>query len=323
MSGVDTNLPKTANPPPAPPSLTSLAFWLLVGKVISFALSVVLPLLLVRKLSKEEFGLYRQAFLVVGTAIQMLPLGIAMSAYYFLPREPKLRGQVMLNVLLCHAFATGLAFIALLFSPQLLHLIFNSSELEPYAPLIGLVIFLWGVSYFLETAVVANQESQLAATLIIVAQFSKTIFMVTAAVVFASVKGLLYAAIFQGVAQTILLIGYLERRFPGFWRHFDRDLLRRQLSYAIPLGLAGAVYTLETDYHNYFVSNRFGPVNFAIYSIGCLDIPLVSLLGEAVSSVMIPRASLLQRDGNQRELVLLSVRAMRKLALAFFRFMLF
>ena len=222
MSGVDTNLPETANPPPARPSLTSLAFWLLLGKVISFALSVVLPLLLVRKLSKEEFGLYKQAFLVVGTAIQMLPLGIAMSAYYFLPREPKLRGQVMFNVLLCHAFATGLAFIALLLSPSLLHLIFNSSELEPYAPLIGLVILLWGVSYFLETAVVANQESQLAATLIIVAQFSKTIFMVTAAVVFTSVKGLLYAAIFQGIAQTILLIGYLERRFPGFWRHFDQ-----------------------------------------------------------------------------------------------------
>jgi O-antigen/teichoic acid export membrane protein len=78
------------------------------------------------------------------------------------------------------------------------------------------------------------------------------------------------------------------------------------------------LYTLEADYHNYFVSALFGPAMFAIYAIGCLDIPLVGLLSESVGSVMIPRASLLQQEKNHRELLLVTVRAMRKLALAFF-----
>ena len=117
----------------------------------------MLPLLLVRRLSQEEFGLYKQAFLVVGTAISILPLGFQMSAYYFLPREPQHRGQIVLNILLVHAFATGLGLLALLCFPSLLKLIFNSLVTwMPFAPQIGMVIVLWGVGYFLEAAVVAN-----------------------------------------------------------------------------------------------------------------------------------------------------------------------
>jgi O-antigen/teichoic acid export membrane protein len=220
--------------------------------------------------------------------------------------------------LLFHAFAGSIALVTLLFAPVLLRVIFNSPDLEPYAPLIGIVILLWGVSYFLETVVVANQESRVAAALIIVAQLSKTGFMVMAAILAASVRSLLYAALLQGIFQTGLLIYYLNWRFPAFWRSFDGGLLRRQLSYAIPFGLASLLYTLESDYHNYFVSNRFGPANFAVYSIGCLDIPLIAILIEAVGSVMVPRASALQRDDNRRELIRVTARAMRKLALVFF-----
>ena len=50
-------------------SLTVRALWLLVAKILAFALSIALPLLLVRRLSQQEFGLYKQAFLVVGTAL--------------------------------------------------------------------------------------------------------------------------------------------------------------------------------------------------------------------------------------------------------------
>src|ERR1700722_7339552 len=317
MSDVDIKLPQPASPGPLKPSLTLLASWLVIGKVISFVLSLALPLLLVRRLSKEELGLYKQAFLVVGTATVSLPLGVGIGAYFFLPREPCRGGQLMLNILLCHAFTGSLALIALLFAPVLLRVIFNSSDLEQYAPLIGIVILLWGIAYFLETAVIANQESRIAAALIIVAQLSKTGFMVTAAIVAAAVRSLLYAALFQGIVQTGLLIWYLNWRFPGFWRSFDGSLLRRQLSYAIPFGLAALLYTLENDYHNYFVSNRFGPVNFAVYSIGCLDIPLIAILIEAVGSVMVPRASALQREDNRPELIRLTVRVMRKLALTF------
>src|SRR5438874_11348767 len=85
------------------PSLTAQAFWLLVAKTAGFALTIALPLILVRTLSQGEFGLYKQAFLIVATAMTVLPLGFGMTAYYFLPREEERQEAVVLHVLLFHA----------------------------------------------------------------------------------------------------------------------------------------------------------------------------------------------------------------------------
>src|SRR5919108_6153445 len=85
------------------PSLARQATWLLVAKTIGFALTFALPLVLVRTLTQHDFGLYKQAFLVVVTAVTILPLGFGMTAFYFLPREPERQGSVVLHILLVHS----------------------------------------------------------------------------------------------------------------------------------------------------------------------------------------------------------------------------
>jgi O-antigen/teichoic acid export membrane protein len=95
-------------------------------------------------------------------------------------------------------------------------------------------------------------------------------------------------------------------------------LLRHQLAYAVPLGLAGILYTVQTDLHSFFVSNRLGAAAFAIYAIGTIQLPLTNLLQEATNAVLIPRVSYLQHLNETREIVLLIARATRKLAAAYF-----
>jgi hypothetical protein len=74
--------PVDAGKPAQGPSLTLRAINLLAARSVAFVLSFALPLLLVRRLSVEEFGLYKQVSLVVSTAYSMVPLGFGMSAYY-------------------------------------------------------------------------------------------------------------------------------------------------------------------------------------------------------------------------------------------------
>src|SRR6266849_722175 len=83
-------------------SLSSRAFWLTAAKSLSFAISLVLPLLLVRRLSQFEFGVYKQVFLLVDSAVMILPLGFYLTAFYFLPREPKQQPQIIFNILIFH-----------------------------------------------------------------------------------------------------------------------------------------------------------------------------------------------------------------------------
>ena len=75
---------------------------------------------------------------------------------------------------------------------------------------------------------------------------------------------------------------------------------------------------VQTDLHNYFVSNHFGPALFAVYSIGTLQLPLMGLIWEATNSVLITRVSVLQKRDESRDIVLLLARAARKLAAVYF-----
>ena len=292
--------------------------WMLIAKVAGFGLSIALPMLLARRMEKAEFGLYRQVFLIINTAITLLPLSVGMSAYYFLPREPERKGAIAANIMLFLLAAGGLAAGVFLLWPDLARRITNEPGVLPYVPGIAVLILLWVIGSVMESMMLANQEVRLASVVVVVVQTARTVLLVVAALIDASLKAVLVAAIIQGVLQCLVVASYLGSRFPGFWRQGDRLLLGRQLSYALPLGVAGLLYSLQTDLHNYFVSSRFGSAVFAIYSVGCFQIPLMNLIGEATAAVLIPQMALLQREGDTGQLITLTLRALRKISLVAF-----
>ena len=303
---------------PKKDSLKRQSALLLFAKTAGFGFAFILPLLIVRFLNQDQVGVYRQSFQVVMNAISILSFGVAMSAFYFLSRETDKRAAAIFNILLFHFITGGLAFFALFFFPQILGNLFQSAEMTKLAPLIGVVIWIWIFSMFLETVAVANQESVLSTIFIIFAQFSKTALMICAVVFFDTVQAMLFAAIIQGAIQTIILLVYLNYRFPRFWKTFSFKFLREHLAYALPFGFAGILWIMQTDMHTYFVGWRFSDAEYAVYAYGCFQVPLIMMLSESVTSVLIPRMSALQLADDRREMIRLTVRAMQKLSFFYF-----
>jgi O-antigen/teichoic acid export membrane protein len=305
------------------PSLLKQSAWLMFAKTFGFALSFLLPLLTVRYLTQNEVGVYRQTFLVITTIVSILPLGFSMSAYYFLNREPEKRSSTIINILLFNFTTGGLACLGLFLYPQFLGNLFQSPEMTRLAPLVGVVVWLYIFSNFLETVALANQETRLATVFIILAQLTKTVVMAGAIVFFTSVEAFVYAAIVQGALQTCVLLIYLYKRFPGFWKKFEPSFFRVQMIYALPFGLSSLLFTAQNEIHNYFVGSHFSDAEFAIYSYGCFELPLFAVLYESFSAVMIPRMSELESQGKKREILLTAIGAMQKLALAYFPLVVF
>lgn len=299
-------------------SLKEQSAWLLTAKVIGFALSFFLPLIIVRSLTQEDVGHYREAFQVITNAVIILPLGLSMSAYYYLARETDRRGPAIFNILLFNFIVGGLACLALFLYPQVIGNVFQSDELTALAPKIGVVIWIWIFATFLETVAIANQEARAATAFIILSQLSKTLLMGTAVLVFGTVEAFIYAAMIQGVIQTFVLINYLRSRFPQFWTGFSWQFLKEQMAYAVPFGLTGILWLAQNDIHNYFVGYKFKAADFAIYAYGCFEVPLLAMLAESVSSVLIPRMNELQATGQRDEMIRLTARAMQKLAFVYF-----
>ena len=300
-------------------SLKEQSAWLLFAKTVGFTLTFLLPPLIVRYLSQTDVGVYRQSFQVIINSLSILPIGFGMSAYYFLSRsDGERRSMAVFNILLFNFAVGGLTCLALYLYPQLLGNIFQSAEMTRLAPKIGVVIWLWIFSTFLETVAVANREAKTATAFIILAQVTKAALMAAAVMLFATVEAFLYAAMIQAIGQTVVLLFYLNSRFPGFWRKFDAAFFLEQFAYALPLGLAGLLWTLQNDIHTYFVGYRFSEADFAIYVYGCFQLPLIVMLSESINSVLIPRMSELEAQNEKREMIRLTVRAMQKLALFYF-----
>ena len=300
-------------------SLKEQSAWLLIAKVIGFGFSFMLPLIIVRHLTQESVGHYREAFQVIMNATTILPMGVSMSAYYFLAREtPERRGAAIFNILLFNFFVGGAACLILNLFPQLLGNLFQTEELTQLSPKIGVIIWIWIFSTFLETVAIANQEARVATAFIVVSSFSKTLLMGAAVFAFGTVEAFMYAAIVQGVLQTFLLLNYIRSRFPRFWSGFSVKFMREQLVYALPFGIAAIVWIAQNDIHNYFVGYKFSSADFAIYAYGCFEIPLLTMLAESVTSVLIPRMNTLQQAGDREEMIRLTLRSMQKLAFFYF-----
>lgn len=295
--------------------LTKRAALLAGAKFMAFGVSVLLPLVLVRTFDRSEFGLYRQAFLILSSALMLFSLQVAATAYYFMPRLPGKKPQVAFNVVVFYIAVGFTISVLFVIYPGWVMLVFNGRDLVPHIPLLGLAICLWLVSSFLEIAPIADGDARAAAVLIVVSQFTRTVLILGAALLFGSVRAVLVAAVAQGAFQCLILCAYLYKRFGRFWQSFDAPLFRAQLGNALPFGLGGLVYVVQSDMHNYFVSHYFDAATFAIYAVGCIQLPLLPLLLDSVSSVLIPEIGRLQAEADHRSIFVLWVSAIRKTAL--------
>ena len=182
----------------------------------------------------------------------------------------------------------------------------------------AVLVPLWIIAGLLETFPVVNQEFRLATVFIVGSQLTRAALMLSSLAIFSTVRAMILAAIIHSLLQTCALFWYLEIRLPRFWRAFDWELLVSQIRYAAPLGVAGALYAFQSDLHDYVVSRRFGTAIFAVYSIGCADLPLIGILLESAASVMIGRVSELQLANNTEEIIAVTARVARKLSAVFF-----
>ena len=298
-------------------SLRAQSAWLLFAKLVAFCLSFVLPLLVVRMLGQEEVGTYRQAFQFIMNALVILPLGFGMSAYYYLSTETVRRASAVFHIVLVQAAIGIAAYLTLTFFPWILGDIFSNHSLDGLSSLIGAVLCVWLVSTFVEIVAVADGDTRASTLFIILTQLSKTSLMVGAVLFISTVEAFLVAALVQGTLQTAVLFLYLRSRFPRFWTTFDGPFLVEQMKYALPFGLAGILWTVQTDIHFYFVGRQFSPAEFAVYAYGCFQLPLVWMLAESINSVLIPRMSELAKSDDHGEIKRLLGRAAHKLGFVY------
>ena len=227
------------------------------------------------------------------------------------------------GIVLYYLAVTSIAGFLLALRPQIIAQLLENTALTSVGVLIGVTVVFYVTSTVFESIVVANGEPQLGAIVIIVSNLCRSFTLLIAAVVWGNVQAIAWGALLYSFVQCGLMAVYMTSRFPGRSTLFDLRTIREQLSYTIPLGAAGLLWSLQLDVHNYFISHQFGAAAFAIYSQGVFQLPLIGILADSVLSVLIPRVSALQQADARADIIALTAKVMRTLAFAYFPMFIF
>jgi hypothetical protein len=132
---------------------------------------------------------------------------------------------------------------------------------------------------------VCRQKHLAAAITYAISDFVRTLLFIGPALLFMSLDAVFAGAI-AFAALRLAATGLALWRLCGRELRIDRSLLRQQLGYALPFALAVGVDVVLINYHQYVVAARFDAATFAIYAVGCLQIPLYDLIVTSTVNIL-------------------------------------
>ena len=275
--------------------------FLFVGRVVSFCLLFALPLVLVRVFSTEDFGLYKQLFLIHETIFLSLTMGVSASIFYFIPRYPQeWRAYLQQTFFILGCIGAFGAAILVAYKSEVARLL-NNSDLEVYVPYIAIYTGISLLTTNFENIMVILKQSRLAATTIILSDFLRAFLMIGAAIWAHSMLVLILSAVTWMVVRLLLLLAYLRTLRVPVWVTPDMGRLEELFRFAVPFGLAGISGILSDSLPQYVVSHLYTPALFAIYSVGCFQVPITTIIFSSISDVTLVRLGELQKADNENE----------------------
>lgn len=273
---------------------------LIAGRATSAAVGILLPAVLARGLSRDDYGTYKQLFVVANLALHTLQMGLSQSLFYFVPRSASAterRGwlgqtQAMLLVL------GILAGIGATLGAPLIAARFSNPALADLALPLGVLAGSLVAASPLEVGLTARGRPGLSALALVSTDVLRVAAMIVPIELGYGLQGLAWGAAGASVVKCLLSI--LSAMGEGA-ASFDAGRLGRQLVYALPFGLAVLVAMPQQQLHQLVVASNATPALFALYSVGCMQIPVVGLLYSPVSETMQVRLGLAESTGGMSQ----------------------
>lgn len=251
------------------------------GLVVAFAI----PLVLARVFDQTEFGTYKQLFLIYATLFGLAQIGMAESLYYFVPRDDSAAGRFVANSLLALA-SIGLTAVAILTAArERIAAWLTNSALAPHLPAIGWFLALMLTSAVFEIVLLSRKRNGAAAWVYALSDIGRAACLTIPAVLAWGLGGVMAGAVAFAAIRLIAALVAMVAEFRGTLRP-DLVVLRRQVAYALPFALAVGIEVLNINWHQYAVAARFDAAAFAIYAVGCLQVPVVDLIVTSSCNVM-------------------------------------
>jgi len=273
-------------------SILTRARPLLAARLAGAVLALAVPMVLARVLLPASYGTFKQAWLVSQTLALMLPMGLTQSLYYFVPREPEARNRYIAQTVWAHAALGVLAAALVLAGRGLLASRFQNPELIRVLGWVAAFTGLYVAGAPLDVAWNACGRIGAAAVARLLTECTRSAALVVGALATGTVEGAIAGMTLATGARAVIGFVLLARAHGLAARG---ALLRRQITYALPFGVAFLLIVPQQQFHQYAVSAAVTAAAFAVYSVGTFQLPVVDVLYTPISELL--QIGLAESDG--------------------------
>lgn len=281
--------------------------------------TILLGVLLVRIIEPDEFGTYRQGMLVYGSVMGVVAVDLAASLFYFIPKSGS-SGRA--DIVAQTVFGTfGLALLislVMLLGAGPIAQAFNNPGLTPIIRILSLYPFVERVSVLAPCFMIAVDRPVRAGVYSLLSSLSWLGSVVIAFALGLSIPlvlGIAMAA--MGLVSVISLIDTVH--MAGGWRwKLDYALIWEQFHYAWPLWVTATVAVVNVEIGKIIISSMFTPGEFAVYSCGAVELPVISLVTGSLSTAILPNMVNLSAEGRVTAAMDIWHEATRKCSLLIF-----
>jgi len=267
-------------------------------------------IVLARMLTKGELATYRQTLLAYNIAAPILSLGLSSGLYYFLPNETKKARGIVFEALLVMLIMGLLYALFIAFGGNyLLAKRFSNPEVEktliyliPY-PLLTLPAGLLGAVLVVRGKVTQLTVFNVSSNLLL------GVAVITACVLWTDPRSLIMTyvgiSLFTG---TIAIVLMLQAVPDGDWRPSWGNI-KTMIGFSLPLALASMIGSIALQLDKFIISAMRTPEEFAVYSNGAIEIPLIGMITGAISTVILADMAAYCKKGEKQKALALFKKA--------------
>lgn len=292
-------------------SLFARARPLVLARAASAGLSFAIPLVLARSFAQDDYGTYKLLFLISAVLYHILPMGMAQSLYYFLPRA-KFRRPFLFQTLLYLLGAGTVAMLGIVGLKEQIGLWVNNAAVAEYALWLGVYTLGLIGAFPLEIVLTARGQTGRAAAVYILSDLVKAVVMIAPALLGFGLRGVMIGNAIFALLRLAATWGLLLEGEEG--GRLDKGAWWAQLRYSLPFGAAVCMAIPQQYFHQFVVSSRLDAASFAIYAVGIFQLPIIDLLYTPTTEVLMVRVAELEREGRMGESIHAFREAVSKLA---------
>ncbi len=305
-------------------SRSSKVIILTLGEGLSKLTLLVIFVVLARLFTEEDYATYRQTILAFQFGAPFVMLGLDKSLYYFLPREDKRIGGVLVeNQILLGGGGLLMCVFLLAGGNVLFARWFNNPDLASTLLVLAPYPLLMLPGASLNACLLARNRS----TQVAVFNATSQIFLAIAVLLPCLIWPNLMLAVGALVAATLLnkfiAVCLMFRACRGGeWRP-QWSGMRQQLAFGMPLGFAVLLGTLYRSIDKVLVAALCAPAAFAVYVNGAMELPLIVILTGSITSVLMVEFTVLYAEKKLDQIVALIHWALLKCAAVLIPIMVF